>query len=102
MENLNKETQTQPYTIFGVRVSFIRLGKDYFNTKWLLSYGFWRIVWFGIVAKFGYTTVNKEPINGVYVSYGTSTPLQELWDKGYKVCLVGEIFNEAILEYRLN
>jgi len=102
MENLNKEAKTQPYTIFGVRVSFIRLDKEYFNTKWLLRYGFWRVIWFGIVAKFGYITVNKEPENGVYISYGTATPLQNLWDKGYEVRLIGKIFNECIIEYRLN
>jgi len=102
MIDVNKEKMNKPYTICGVRVSFIRLDKEYFNIQWLLRYGFWRVIWFGIVAKFGYTTVNKKPVNGIYISYGTAKPLQELWDKGYKVRLIGKIFNGPILEYRLN
>lgn len=97
-----RDKTEKPCTMFGIRISFIIIHKEYFKLKWLLRYGFWRIIWFGIVAKFGYTTVNKNPINSIYISYGTAKPLEELFDKGYRTRLIGKIFNEPILEYRLN
>lgn len=103
-ENTKELSDNKALHIAGVRVrvSFIRLHSEYFNIKWLFRYGFWRIILFGIIAKFGYITVNKKPVDGIYISYGSATPLQELWDQGYEVRLIGKIFNECILEYRLN
>ena len=78
---------------------FIVLGGETFKLKWLKRWGFYRVLWFGMIAKFGWIIVNKQAANGIYISYGTATPIQELWDKGYKVRLIGKIFGAPILEY---
>lgn len=81
---------------------FFSLDGEKFKLKWLFRYGFWRVIYFGIIAKFGITTVNKEAVNGLFISYGTATPLDDLWEKGYRVRLIGWVFNEPILEYSQN
>lgn len=86
----------------GVMYRFFSLCGEKFNVKWLFKYGFWRVIYFGIIVKFGIITVNKEPVNGIYISYGTANPLQDLLDKGYRVRLIGWVFNEPILEYSQN
>lgn len=40
---------------------FFSLYEDKFSFKWLFRYGFYRIIWFGIVAKFGFTSLSKKP-----------------------------------------
>lgn len=78
---------------------FFSLNNEKFELKWLFSYGFWRIVRFGILAKFGIITVDKNHTNGFIISYGTDTPLQDLWEQGYGVSLIGWVFYEPILLY---
>lgn len=55
---------------------FFSLHGENFKLKWFFRYGFWRIIYFGILAKFGFVTVNKEAVNGLFISYGTGKPIQ--------------------------
>ena len=97
-KNIQKPTK-KAWSIAFVMPRFIVLGGETFKFKWLKRWGFYRILWFGLIAKFGWITVNKEAVDGKYISYGTATPIQELWDKDYRVRLIGKIFGEPILEY---
>ena len=97
-KNIQEPTK-KAWSIAFVMPHFIVLDGEAFKFKWLKRWGFYRILWFGLIAKFGWTTVNKKPVDGIYISYGTATPIQELWDKGYRVRLIGKIFGEPILEY---
>ena len=81
---------------------FFSLHSEKFELKWLFRYGFWRVIYFGIIAKFGIITVNKKPVNGICISVGTATPLQDLCDSGYRARLIGWVFNEPILRYSQN
>ncbi len=101
-EEILKNAQNPPLRKGAVMPRFFSLHGEKFKAKWLFRYGFWRVVYFGIIAKFGIITVNKEAVNGLFISYGTKTPLQDLWDKGYRVRLIGWVFNEPILEYSQN
>jgi hypothetical protein len=69
------------------------------DKKWLLKYGFWRLIYFALLAKFWVITTNKYPINGNYFSIGTSVPIDELWGNGYEVCLSGYVLFEPVLFY---
>lgn len=79
---------------------FIKIKGENFQWKWLTVWGFYRVIWFGIVAYFGYTTVNQKPVNGIYISYGTEIPLFDLEYQGYSAENIGHIFNQPILEYK--
>ncbi len=82
------------------RLDFIVLGNETFQFRWLKIKGFYRILWFGFIAKFGVITYNQEAIQGIHISYGSASPLKELLDKGYThVTQVGKIFGEPILRY---
>lgn len=78
---------------------FFSLNVEKFELKWLFKYGFWKIIYFSILAKFGVITVYKSPTDDLYISYGTETPLQDLWNKGFRVSLIGWVFYEPILLY---
>jgi hypothetical protein len=71
-----------------------------FEWKWLKHKGFWRLLWFAIVAKFGITTTNKEAEKGCYFSIGSTQPVRELWIKGYSVSYAGKILGETVLFYQ--
>jgi len=101
-EKLANQAQNHPLGKGVVMPRFFSLHGEKFNIKWLFRYGFWRVIYFGIIAKFGIITVNKEAVNGLFISYGTANPIDDLWDKGYRVRLVGYVFNEPILEYSQN
>ncbi|NLA25515.1 MAG: hypothetical protein GX879_11175 [Bacteroidales bacterium] len=101
-EKLSNEAQNPPLRKGVVMPRFFSLYGEKFKLKWLYRYGFWRVIYFGIIAKFGIITVNKEAVNGIFISYGTGTPIDDLWDKGYRVRLIGYVFNEPILEYSQN
>ena len=101
-EKLSEEAQNPPLRKGAVMPRFFSLHGKKFKAKWLFRYGFWRVIYFGIIAKFGIITVNKEAVNGLFISYGTATPLDDLWNKGYRVRLIGWVFNEPILEYSQN
>jgi hypothetical protein len=72
-----------------------------FDPKWMRRRGFWRLLWFALVAKFGYITTNKD-VDGYCLSIGTSVPLNSLWQAGYIVHRVGEVLGETVLFYRPN
>jgi len=101
-EKPSNKAQDQSSLLGDVMPRFFSLHGEKFTAKWLIRYGFWRVIYFGIVAKFGIITVNKKPVNGIYISYGTGTPLQDLWDKGFRVKLIGWVFHAPILEYSQN
>ena len=101
-EKLSNEAENPALNKGAVMPRFFSLHGEKFKLKWLFRYGFWRVIYFGIIAKFGIITVNKEAVNGIFISYGTGTPIDELWDKGYRVRLIGYVFNEPILEYSQN
>lgn len=101
-EKLSNEAHNPQLRKGVVMPRFFSLHGEKFKMKWLFRYGFWRVIYFGIIAKFGIITVNKEAVNGLFISYGTATPLDYLWDKGYRVRLIGWVFNEPILEYSQN
>ena len=101
-EKLSEEAQSPPLRKVVLVSRFFSLQGEKFKAKWLLRYGFWRVIYFGIIAKFGIITVNKEAVNGLFISYGTATPLNDLWEKGYRVRLIGWVFNEPIFEYSQN
>jgi hypothetical protein len=75
------------------------LNNEPFKLKWMREYGFWRLLWFGILAKFGYVAVTEETQEGTRLSIGTDTPVEELWNKYYKVNIVGYVLYEPILQY---
>ena len=79
------------------RAVFMLDGK--FDHKWVKRKGFWKLLWFSIVAKFGVITTNKYEIDCCYFSVGTPTPLDEYWNNGYKVSLAGKILGECVLFY---
>lgn len=85
-----------------IKPCFFSLNDEKFKAKWLFRYGFWRIVYFGIIAKFGIVTVNRKPVNGIYISFGTAEPLPDLLCAGYSTSLTGYVFWEPILQYLLS
>lgn len=91
-------------------VPFFYLNKIYYmlynkpNYKYFNQKSFWVLVWFSIVAKFGRVILIKGEGDGdncCCFSIGTSTPIDEFWNNGYKVYLVGKIFGEHILCYEI-
>ena len=101
-EKLSEESQNHSLRKGVVMSRFLSIHGEKFKVKWMFRYGFWRVIYFGIIAKFGIISINKEAVNGLFISYGTATPLNDLWDKGYRVRLIGWVFNEPILEYSQN
>ncbi len=95
MENKNSNS-------VAIKPCFFSLNDEKFKAKWLFRYGFWRIVYFGIIAKFGIVTVNRKPVNGIYISFGTTEPLTDLLNAGYRIKLIGYVFREPILQYLLS
>lgn len=71
-----------------------------FNFKWLRRRGFWRVLYFGFLAKFKITTYNYQEKNNVYVSYGTQ-PIDELNKRGFIATKVGHVFKVPIWWYEL-
>lgn len=54
MMDVYKDKKTSP--------NFFSLGREKFSFKFLFRYGFYRVIWFGIVAKFGIVSVNKKAV----------------------------------------
>jgi len=79
--------------------TFFCLCNEKFSLKWLFRHGFYKILWFGVLAKFNVITVNKKAVNGIFISYGTASPLQYLIDDGYSHDVIGYIFYEPIIKY---
>ncbi len=75
---------------------FFKLGER-FQYKWLFIRGFWRILYFALIAKFGYVSTNVNEVNGYRISVGTITPLEEY--ASYKHKLAGWVFYEPVLLY---
>jgi len=96
---ISKLSQFKQWILSIAMPRFFSLHGEKFKLKWLVIYGFWRIIYFGIIAKFGIVTVNKKAVNKIYISYGTAIPIRDLLDKGYRARLIGYVFNEPILEY---
>lgn len=73
---------------------------DEFKFKWMKRWGFWRLLWFAVIAKFGIITTNKEADDyGCHFSIGTSKPLDEYWDAGYECSLAGCVLGEVVIFY---
>lgn len=70
-----------------------------FKPEWVRRKGFWRLLWFAILAKFGIVTANKYADDGCYFSIGTAMPLPNFWDAGYKVSYAGQVLGEDVLFY---
>jgi hypothetical protein len=63
----------------------------------MLRWGFWRLLWFGIVAKFGYVAATT--CGSTLLSVGTASPIKELWEQGYLVHFAGIVLGSPILIY---
>jgi hypothetical protein len=69
-----------------------------FSPRWMKRKGFWRLIWFAIVAKFGYVTTSQDQDNCCF-SIGTSWPLISLWKADYDVHRAGKVLGETVLFY---
>jgi hypothetical protein len=70
-----------------------------FKLKYILRRGFWRLLWFGIVANFNIIIVTKDETADELFSIGTFTPIQKWWDNGYSVKCGGFVFGFPIILY---
>ena len=77
----------------------IKIGSEPFQWKWLKRRGFYRILWFWVVSNFGWYTINENPFDGNYVSFGTHNPNQDLIAQGFQATPAGHFLNCPIIYY---
>lgn len=68
-----------------------------FKFRWMKQWGFWRILWFGIIAKYGYVTIIGNDYDNERLSVGSDCPFPELAD--YTATPRGRVLNEVIYFY---
>lgn len=66
----------------------------------LFRKNFWKFIYFAIIAKFGFVTIMKSGMyKNTFYTFGTKEPIEEFWNKGYKVKIVGYILGEMVLSH---
>ncbi len=61
--------------------------------------GFYKIIWFGILAQFRIVTITKDEKKENLLSVGTKIPLEEFLKDGYKFYCAGYILGFPIIIY---
>lgn len=78
--------------------SFFNIGGT-FKLKWIIRKGFWRLLKFAFLAKLNIVTSSAFDFEGCRVSIGSSKPIKEFVDKGYRVYHAGQVLGEILWYY---